>query len=79
MTDLKPCPFCGCPLIKKHIRYRAIGNKIVDYDAWEHPFNGCVLDDGVPEGFTIYAEHIEAWNRRNVDSDEIDFDYSAED
>lgn len=66
-NELKPCPFCGCPLIKKHIHYISIKKESVDYDAWEHPFNGCVLDIGVSEGFTIYEEHIEVWNMRTED------------
>ena len=79
MPELKPCPFCKCQLTKRHTRYVAITNKIVEYDYWEHPANECILADRICEQGAIHQEDIPAWNRRAEDSGEIDFDYSAED
>lgn len=67
--ELKPCPFCGCELEKKHIHYVAVGNKAVDYDLWVHPMNDCILDIciSLEENFAVRENDIPAWNSREND------------
>ena len=67
MAELKPCPFCKCPLIMKHINYISIERTVVDFDIWEHPSNGCVLADRVCEMDALQEKDIELWNRRAED------------
>lgn len=69
MDKLKPCPFCGCHLIKRHNHYVAINKNIVDYDYWEHPYNDCVLSERVCEMGSLYEKDIDAWNRRIDNAD----------
>jgi hypothetical protein len=67
MAKLKPCPFCGCELEKKHIHYKAIKNKVVDYDCWDHPLNDCIMAEIAFDNRSIRENDIEAWNRRAED------------
>ena len=69
MENLKPCPFCGVELEKKHIHYIAVDNTDVDYDLFEHPMNGCILDIciSLDANFAVRKEDIVAWNRRDYD------------
>lgn len=62
--QLKPCPFCGESLIKRHQHYLSAFNTLVDYDYYEHPFNGCFLEGRCCEMGAIQVEEISAWNRR---------------
>lgn len=64
MEELKPCPLCGCELVKRHNHYITVRGRIVDYDYWEHPINDCVLSERVCEMGSLHEEDIEAWNRR---------------
>lgn len=64
MTKLKPCPFCGAQLIKKRQDYIAVGGCRVQYDYWEHPLNGCVLEERASEMNSLLENDIERWNRR---------------
>ena len=62
MSDLKPCPFCGEMLEKKHVRKTKSRN---GYDYYEHPDNECILadvDDGYP--LTVFNNEVDDWNRR---------------
>ena len=62
MTELKPCPFCGCKVKFVIGIYGVCGAP--DYYMIEHPENKCVI-----EGFTsFYSVHkdvlAESWNKR---------------
>lgn len=61
---LKPCPFCGAQLEKRHNHYIAIDGTTVDYDFYEHPYNGCVLEDRLCEQGCLFENDIKKWNER---------------
>ena len=48
-VELKPCPFCGEMLEKKHVRKTKSRN---GYDYYQHPDNECILAD-VNDGFPL--------------------------
>ena len=61
-VELKPCPFCGKMLERKHVRKTKSRN---GYDYYMHPDNECILadvDDGLP--FTVFDDDVDDWNRR---------------
>lgn len=64
MSELLRCPFCGFKL-EQHIDTRAFRFVGIDYDlvfgkiVFFHPYVDCVLD-----GFQIYENEAEKWNRR---------------
>lgn len=61
MTDLKPCPFCGCDLeFKRYMRGQPI---IIEYFDIRHPDNGCILSD-FNASYTGYDVLLKQWNRR---------------
>lgn len=62
--QLKPCPFCGESLIKKHAHYKATDNSFVDFDYFEHPYNGCFLEERCCEMYAIQESEISLWDRR---------------
>ena len=62
--ELKPCPFGGAQLEKGHNHYIAIDGTTVDYDFYEHPYNGCVLEDRLCEQGCLFENDIEKWNER---------------
>lgn len=69
MNDMKPCPFCGAELEKKKSPHwgRNFENKlaVIGYDDyWSHPVNDCIICMGSPEGFCVFGDGIEEWNRR---------------
>lgn len=62
MTELKPCPFCGCEVKIVIGIFGVCGAP--DYFMIEHPENDCMMD-----GFTSFCsvdkdELVEAWNTR---------------
>ena len=62
MIELKPCPFCGEMLKRKHIRKTKSRN---GYDYYTHPDNECILadvNDGIP--LSLYVDEVGDWNRR---------------
>ena len=63
MSELKPCPFCGKMLERKHVRKTKSRN---GYDYYMHPDNECILadvDDGFP--LTVFDNNdVDDWNRR---------------
>jgi len=71
VSKIKPCPFCGALLEKKHREYWGTNSskkkELVSYDYWEHPLNGCIIDFASPEGFYVYEDTIDDWNRRVSD------------
>lgn len=61
-VELKPCPFCGEMLERKHIRKTKYGNGC---DYYRHPDNECILasaDDALP--LTVFDINVDDWNRR---------------
>jgi hypothetical protein len=62
MSELKPCPFCGEMLERKHVRKTKSRN---GYDYYMHPDNECILAD-VYDGFPllVFEDDIDDWNRR---------------
>lgn len=60
MTDLKPCPFCGCHL-ERRTDMRAFGYNELIYGGaiFFHPYTDCFLD-----GFVINIGDIKQWERR---------------
>ena len=52
MTDLMPCPFCGCEM---ELRESELGEKFV------HPLHGCILNG---YGWMNNVLNRELWNRR---------------
>ena len=62
MSDLKPCPFCGEMLDKKHVRKTRFR---YGFDYYQHPDNECILAD-VADGFpiTVLDDDVDDWNRR---------------
>ena len=62
--ELKPCPFCGAQLEKRHNHYTAIDGTTVDYDYYSHPFNGCILEERLNEMGILLESDIEKWNER---------------
>jgi len=62
--QLKPCPFYGESLIKKHAHYKATDNSFVDLDYFEHPYNGCILEERFCEMGAVQESEISLWNRR---------------
>lgn len=62
MNDVKACPFCGESLVKNWGRERG-GESYIYYD---HPYNGCVLED-----ISVEDYEIPKWNHRvSVEIDE---------
>ena len=62
MTELKPCPFCGCK-VKFVIGIWGI-NGHPDYYMIEHPENGCIIED-FRSFYSVYLEELaESWNMR---------------
>ena len=61
-VELKPCPFCGEMLERKHVR-KTKNRK--GYDYYQHPCNECILAD-VYDGYplTVHSDEIDDWNRR---------------
>ena len=62
MIELKPCPFCGEMLERKHVRKT---KRMKGYDYYQHPDNECVLADvydGFP--FKMFYDDVDDWNRR---------------
>ena len=61
-VELKPCPFCGEKLDKKHVRKTKLR---YGFDYYQHPDNECVLAD-VADGFpiTVFDNDVDDWNRR---------------
>ena len=62
--ELKPCPFCGAHLEKRHNHYITIDGTTVDYDYYSHPFNGCVLEKRLNEMGILFEKDIQKWNER---------------
>lgn len=62
--EIKPCPFCGYFLEKCHIKYKAVGGNIVEYDVYEHPSNGCILAGRLSDMDVLVEAEIEKWNER---------------
>ena len=62
MSELKPCPFCGEMLERKHVRKT---KSMKGYDYYIHHDNECILAD-VYEGFhlSVFEDDIDDWNRR---------------
>jgi len=61
MTDLMPCPFCGCEM-SIAIRYYS-GMKINHYSI-VHPDNGCILENYESLETSACGELVDKWNRR---------------
>lgn len=59
MTELKPCPFCGCDEIMLHHGSLAARRIVGKY--WCYCM-GCRASSGI---YTTDKEAIEAWNRRD--------------
>jgi len=62
MSDIKPCPFCGEMLEKKHVRERWF---MYGFDYYQHPDNKCILanvEDLFP--ITVSDKNVDDWNRR---------------
>ena len=63
MTDLKPCPFCGCPVTLFITMYGYHGAK--DYYAIAHPDDtDCIVDGMTTSSYSDKEELIRDWNRR---------------
>lgn len=64
MTELKPCPFCGCELIElREIWTSRVTGRTEKQSVYFHPKRGCVLDLHRYH-FYDYPEKLKAWNRR---------------
>lgn len=61
MTELKPCPFCGCEMSIEIINYNIV--KIKHYSI-VHPDNGCILEDYESRETSARQELVDMWNRR---------------
>ena len=60
-NDLKPCPFCGKPLVYKEHRAISIkGHPLLQY--YQHERTGCLMDL-----YEIYEDDVPCWNRRYDD------------
>lgn len=63
MTELKPCPFCGCQVVVFTSIYGVHGAN--DYYAILHPEDtDCILDDVCTSSYEDKEELIQDWNRR---------------
>ena len=63
MTELKPCPFCKCPVTLFVSIYGIHGAK--DYYALAHPDGtDCIIDGMVTSSYEDKDELIQDWNRR---------------
>lgn len=60
--ELKPCPFCGCNIIKRKAEHTLLGNIY-----WSLLCKDCHC--GTP-GYIKFDDAVKAWNRRV--NDEID-------
>lgn len=68
MTELKPCPFCGCRLVKSDFWSRRT-ETVFEHPVSDDPEQRCFM-----ESVTIgekRPDRIEAWNRRALDGDTI--------
>lgn len=61
MTELKPCPFCGCEMCIAIRSYRLV--KTQRYSI-VHPDNGCILEDYESRETSARGELVDKWNRR---------------
>ena len=59
---LKPCPFCGG---RAYLSERISGGYYVECES----INGCLAESG---NYDTRGQAIEAWNRRVMDTDELD-------
>ena len=65
LSELKPCPFCGCPV---YVNYSSDGKT---FHFWHRRFNGenrkCVVKEPIDlDGKYVesFRDAIAAWNRR---------------
>lgn len=61
-NELKPCPFCGG---RAYLSERMNGGYYVECES----INGCLAESG---NYDTRGQAIEAWNRRVVDTDELE-------
>ena len=73
MAKLKPCPFCGGEAVMKITPHVPVGNDFTPQCA-EPSCAGRLTKKWFSIETAIYA-----WNRRYVPTEEVDFDYAAED
>ena len=62
--ELKPCPFCGAHLEKRHNHYITIDGITVDYDYYEHTWNRSIHEKRLNGMGILFENDIEKWNER---------------
>lgn len=61
MTDLNPCPFCGCEMSMVIRDYKLVKTQLYSI---VHPDNGCILDGYESRETSARGELVDKWNRR---------------
>jgi len=61
MTELKPCPFCGCEMSVAVRNYKLIKSH---HYLLIHPDNGCILEGYESCESSARGELVDMWNRR---------------
>ena len=61
MTDLNPCPFCGCEMSMAIMDYKLVKTQLYSI---VHPDNGCILEGYESRESSARGELVDKWNRR---------------
>lgn len=61
MTDLNPCPFCGCEMSMAIRDYKLVKTQLYSI---VHPDSGCILKGYESRETSARGELVDKWNRR---------------